>query len=415
MKIFNLGGGRESEGGKIISTFHFPPSTKRTAFTLIEMIGVMAIMGILAAIVIPPMIARVETSDAEKEDANLEEIARALLAGIKAEGRIPNPDVNPTASQGWASMASTYSVLGSNAVLRSVIRSTNDTTRRFFLSPQLTNFLNGSYSAGSTWGISNFPNSAYFVLLSVSKDDMQFAGTCRTNANLASNDIVWLQNWAQIYNTAGRVIADNLNIVGTIAGSSARWTNRGQFLHLKIVNLRDLFCRVDLYDRHSPVSFSTPLNNSSGDKPTQSEIYSSGFKIYISDTNANNWENGISLISQPSENSLSLFQNKVKKSDWREMIISIPTVKNNGSPTNYSLSLAAPDGPFFSVNSASTNQITFFGNPNSSSAIRKDSTNFYVLYGSSIKLLDNSGTNSQIVFKVKEDTTYSFINGSWQK
>ena len=423
---FGIGRGemREVPGGKSLSTFHLLPSTSarpsRRAFTLIELIGVMAIIGILSAVVLPPMIAKIEEAQTTNEDANLEEIARALLAGIKAEGRIPNPNVNPTDSQGWAAMATNYSILGTNAVIRSVLNSTNDTVRRYFLSPQLTNFLAGSYSSGSSWSTNSFPASAYFVLVSVSKDDFRFAQGCTTNANLASNDIIWLQNWARTYNTAGRVTVDNLNVVGTIEGTTNRWTNRGQFLHVKIVNVRELFCRVDLYDRHSPVSLSDldPTGGNVGN-PTQSEVTSEGFKIYISDTNANNWEDGISIISQPSENSLSVFSNKVKKSDYRETTaVLIPTKRVTGGTTNYtnySLNLAAPDGPFFHVSgSTNTNQITYFENPNSSS-LRKDATNIYVLYGSTLRLLDSTKTNVQLTLKVMEDATFKFINGSWQK
>jgi len=389
----------------------------------------MAVIGILAAVVLPPMIARIEDAQTTNEDANLEEIARALLAGIKAEGRIPNPNVNPTGPQGWAAMATNYSILGTNEVVHSVPQSTNDTVRRFYLSPQLIDFLgtnSTSFQQGAMWSTNNFPTAAFFMLVSVSKPDLLFANSLRTNQNASTAEILWLQNWAKTYNTAGRVAVTNSNVVGNIAGTTTLWTNRGQFMHVKIVNVRELFCRIDLYDRHSPVSLSLPLDNSGGNQtPKQSEITSKGFKIYIANTNINNWESGISIISQPSENDLSIFTNKVKKGDWRETdTVSIPTIKVTGPPANpvtnndtYTLNLAAPDGPFFHVVGGPTNQLTYFGNPSSSSSseLRKDSTNIYVFLGSTIRLLDSTRTNAQLIFKVREDSTYKFINGSWQK
>ena len=235
------------------SIFTSPRSNCR-AFTLIELLGVMAIIGILSAVLLPPLISRIEDANTTKEDANLEEIARALVAGIKAQGRIPNPNVNPTASAGWAAMATNYSVLGTNELILSIPSSTNETVRRYFLSPSLVTFLNGNYTAPARgWSTNNFTNGPlYLMLASVSKDGLLFDSGCTTNANMASNDVLFLQNWAKTNNTAGRVEVNNLNIVGNISDTSDRWTNRGQFLHVKVVDLKQLFCKVDLTDTAAP-------------------------------------------------------------------------------------------------------------------------------------------------------------------
>jgi hypothetical protein len=214
----------------------------------------MAIIGILSAVVLPPLISKIEDANSVGEDAKLEEIARALVAGIKAQGRIPNPNVNPTAAAGWVAMATNYSVLGTNELILSVPSSTNETVRRYFLSPALTNFLAGSYTppAGG-WPTNNFTNGPlYLMLVSVSKDGLLFGNDCTTNNNMASNNVLFLQNWAKTNNSAGRVEVNNLDIVGNIAGSSDQWTNRGQFLHVKVVDLKQLFCRVELIDTAAP-------------------------------------------------------------------------------------------------------------------------------------------------------------------
>ncbi|MEY5063257.1 MAG: hypothetical protein RLZZ112_1221, partial [Verrucomicrobiota bacterium] len=46
-----------------------PAAGKSAAFTLIELLGVMAIIGILAAVVLPPMIAKIEEANTVSEDA----------------------------------------------------------------------------------------------------------------------------------------------------------------------------------------------------------------------------------------------------------------------------------------------------------------------------------------------------------
>jgi prepilin-type N-terminal cleavage/methylation domain-containing protein len=229
------------------------------AFTLIELLGVMAIIGILSAVLLPPLISKIEDANSTKEDANLEEIARALVAGIKASGRIPRPDVDPTNAFGWAAMATNYSVLGANELIRSIPSSTNDTVRRYFLSPALTNFfLSANYAApAGGWFTNNFTNGPlYLMLVSVSKDGLLFGNGCTTNNNMASNNVLFLQNWAKTNNSAGRVEVNNLDIVGSIAGSSDRWTNRGEFLHVKVVDVKSLFCKITLFDTASPLTAS---------------------------------------------------------------------------------------------------------------------------------------------------------------
>ena len=60
------------------------------------MIGVLAVIGILASMVAPSVVRQIQTATAVGEDAKLDDIAQALTNGIRATGIIPNPNLNPT-------------------------------------------------------------------------------------------------------------------------------------------------------------------------------------------------------------------------------------------------------------------------------------------------------------------------------
>jgi len=392
-----VGGKREAGGGRELSTFHLKPAPKRrSAFTLIELLGVMAIIGILSAVVLPPMIARIEDAQTTNEDAKLEEIARALVKGIQAEGRIPNPNTNPTASGGWAAMATNYSVLGTNDLILSVPRATNETVRRYFLSPALTNFLGGSYSppAGG-WSTNNFTNGPFYLMLvSVSKEGLLFAERCTTNTNMASNDIVFLQNWGKTNNTNGRVEVTNLNIVGNIAGTTDRWTNRGQFLHVKVVDLRQLFCSIQLEDTAAPVVVDMATNGS-GYTAVPSTTNTKG-------TTINYQTNGASTNVQilnyfPAQRQSGLTNRGTNSSSTTNQvdIASIPTTWASNRVTT-------PGAPQFALGT------------NTAVTIPDQVTNFYTIYGSSLRLISptNRSTNTSIIQK---DVQFEFYGGNWRQ
>jgi prepilin-type N-terminal cleavage/methylation domain-containing protein len=370
-------------------------SNNGTGFTLIELIGVMAIIGILSAALLPSLISRIEDANTTKEDANLEEIARALVAGIKAEGRIPNPNTNPAATNGWAYMATNYSSMGSSSVILSVPKSTNDTVRRYFLSPALTNFLGTNYSppAGG-WATNNFTNGPFFfMLVSVSKDELLFGTNCTTNANLASNNVLFLQNWAKTNNAAGRVEVTNLSIVGNISGTTNRWTNRGQFLHVKVVDVKSLFCKVTLFDTASPLTASISNTISTfTNSPLPSSTNISGAQInhgYDSSSNA-------TIVSFYPPLSLMLpssFFPRVGSTTITNYLVT------NGS-SSATVTLNAPAPPSFELGGFTNN------------IMNSQTTNFHTLIGTGLRLISPVATNA---YTIQRDSQFDYFGQNWKQ
>jgi len=373
-----------------------------TGFTLIELLGVMAIIGILSAVLLPPLISRIEDANTTKEDANLEEIARALVAGIKASGKIPNPNTNPTATDGWVAMATNYSVLGTNELIRSIPSSTNDTVRRYFLSPALTNFLAGNYTppAGG-WSTNNFTNGPlYLILVSVSKDGLLFGSGCTTSNNMASNNVVFLQNWGKTNNTNGRVAVNNLEIVGNIVDTTNRWTNRGQFLHVKVVDVKSLFCKITLFDTASPLTASiTTTTNGFTNSPIPSSTNISGAQInhgYDSSGNA-------TIVSFFPPLSLMLPISFFPRSGSTTITnYNVTNVSNSitGATPSALVTISAPAPPSFELR-GSTTTIT-----------NSQTTNFHTLIGTGLRLISPVATNA---YTIQRDCQFDYFGQNWKQ
>lgn len=371
----------------------------KRGFSLIELIGVLAIMGILASMTVPPILRQIRQAQTANEDANLNEVARAIVEGIKATGTIPNPNVNALAVGGWASNSLSYTALGTNQLLY-VSDANANTQRRMYLSGGLINYFSANLinppftTPASGWPTNSFPSDLQIVLVSSSREDLLLS--CSTTANLASNDVVWLKNWVK-QATNGTYFATNTAVVGSIANSAGTWTNKGEFLHVKTVDLRPLFCRVQLEDGRSPATASTNVPGAGYTTYGPLLIPTNGVTISISFSGATSTNTSISSASVISSASTILWSSTGMTNS------SIPFTNAVAvSPGGGSVNLVFPATPSFSI---STYGLATMTNQNIS---------FFLLKGTALQL-GNASLVLQRTIIINEDISLHFSNGSWSQ
>ena len=352
-------------------------------FSLIELIGVLAVMGILASMTVPPIIRQIRQAQSGNEDANLNEVARAIVEGIKATNTIPNPNVGALTPGGWATISLPYTALGTNQLL--YVTGTNvDQQRRMFLSGGLTNYLSNNTitppftTPASGWPTNSFPSDLQIVLASSSREDMVL--NCTPGANLASNDVVWLKNYVKTPNSNGLYIANNANVV------PSSWSNRGEFLHVKTVDLRPLFCRVDLEDLRSPVT-ATISGGGGSNYPVVSSTNTHGItiQVYASTASPSNLTS-VAIVSGAGKNLWS------KSGNTNTLVTTNVTISGG---TNGDVSLEFPSAPEFGVG---TNQ----------AIMSAQDLSFYLIKGTSLNL---SGAGVII----NQDSKFQYSNGTWRQ
>ena len=368
--------------------------------SLIELIGVLAIMGILASMTVPPILRQIRQAQSGNEEANLNEVARAIVEGIKATGTIPNPNTGASDSGGWATISLPYTALGTNQLL--YVTGTNvDQQRRMLLSGGLTNYfstntINPPFTTpASGWPTNAFPDDLQFVLVSSSREDLLLS--CSASNNLASNGVVWLKNWVK-QATNGIYFATNTAIIGGIANSTGTWTNKGEFLHVKTVDLRPLFCRVELIDTAAPVVVDM-ANPGSGYTSTPSPTNINGTTINYQ-TNVTNGVTNVNILNFfPAQRQSVL----TERTNTNTTFVTNQVLGDLGAGgVNASNRIATPGAPQFGIG---TNAVITISN---------QQANFYVIQGTTLRLISppNSTTNSSTIQK---DCQFEYYGGNWRQ
>ena len=203
----------------------------------------MAIIGILAAVTLPSMISKIESARTENEDANLQEIARALTEGIKRQGQFPDP------AGSWTSIAQNYTSLGANALANALPNNDapNNNPRRIIFSDALTAYLGGTFTQAAMGRPAPAVGASLIIyILSSSKDGVPLSTGVIPPADIA--------NWTKTFNPTNGYIPAPTSVFGD--------GRRGEFLHVKTMDVRSLFCAVTLTDFPIPTGGQTTSSGS---------------------------------------------------------------------------------------------------------------------------------------------------------
>lgn len=214
-----------------------PASTSRreTGFSLIELVGVLAIMAIVAAVLTPNVARQISRSNGEKEDTALNALADGLVRYVQANQVIPG-------STTWMTNVAAYTGLSVDEVRR-VNPSDSSSARVYLIHPT---FSPGTGSASPIWtqsstGAVSVAN-ATLIILSTHKSSL----TLPVSSGVASSQSVFDAIWNWSYEASAE---------SPPSGWNSSWTGNGEYLHVKRVNLAPLFQRVTFSNTDYPTNY----------------------------------------------------------------------------------------------------------------------------------------------------------------
>lgn len=224
--------------------FHNDRNDRRAGFSLLELIGVMAVASILLAAAIPLTVNVIQSQRLADEKAALPALAEALKRGMLREQAFPLYANNVSRSQEvandyyWWNLAARHGAGSANEARYPVgSRNTAGNVRKLY-------FADGSFADfsfpdltgnGSGW-LNDFqdPRELRLLLLSTTNPDLPLPDTISGT----EFDNLW-DNWA--VGSDGEPMSGNWAAYGL---SASQWENRAAELVLQRVDLREWLCEV---------------------------------------------------------------------------------------------------------------------------------------------------------------------------
>ena len=237
-----------------------PPTTPRAGFTLLELIGVMAVIAILAAAVLPSAIDLIRTQRAVKEGAELPKIAEALKRGMLREQIFPIYDNAADESTDestddndayWWNLAARHGGGSANEVRYPLgIRPGSTATRKLYFAD--ANWSEKSFSEvtgdGTSWLDDPLnPKELRLLLVSTTNPDLSLPDDLGSDDEF---DAFW-NEWA--IGSDGDPASGGWTRYGL---SSSDWRGRAAELNVQRIDLRDWLCTVVIENRRAIVEAS---------------------------------------------------------------------------------------------------------------------------------------------------------------
>lgn len=201
---------------------------QRRGFSLIEMIGVLAILTIMASTIAPNLLRRMLEATATKEEKSLQTLADGLMTHVQTWQTIPG-------AASWATNLATAVGLSPTDILYADPANPTGSRRIYMISPEFTPANGTDPVFSSTAAGSIAPTNARIMIISCTKRGLTLPVTSGKAANSAANrnrfNNVW--NWSL-----------NPFTKAPPTGWPAAWNGNGHHLHVQRINLASAFCRL---------------------------------------------------------------------------------------------------------------------------------------------------------------------------
>jgi type II secretory pathway pseudopilin PulG len=200
------------------------------------MIGVLAIIAIVAAILTPNLARRISRANGDKEDAALAVLADGLIRSVRTLQTIPG-------ANSWTTNIATQTGLSVNEV-RYVNPADTASARVYLLHPSFTPTNTSGTDPLWTQGTSGAASvtNAKIIIVSSHKSSLTLPVSSGRASSTAAFDAIWDWNF-------------NPTTKAPPSGWTGSWTNNGEYLHVQRVNLAPLFHLATFSNLHHPTNY----------------------------------------------------------------------------------------------------------------------------------------------------------------